>query len=53
MDALGACGRKTSELGQGQAAVFCSLAKPLLTQRRGARLRCGSMLYNSLYSEYT
>jgi len=35
MDALGACGRKASELGQGQAADFCSLAKPPLTQRRG------------------
>ena len=31
-----------SELGQGQAAAFCSLAKPPLTQRRGARLRGGS-----------
>ena len=39
MDALGACGRKASELGQGQAAAFCSLAKPPLTQRRGTRLR--------------
>jgi hypothetical protein len=42
MDALGACGRKASELGQGQAAAFCSLAKPPLTQRRGTRLRGGS-----------
>ena len=39
---LGGCGRGAPELGQGQAAAFCSLAKPPLTQRRGTRLRGGS-----------
>ena len=33
--------QKASELGQGQAAAFCRLAKPPLTQRRGVRLRGG------------
>jgi hypothetical protein len=42
LDALDAWGREASELCQGQAAAFCSLAKLPLTQRRGAKLLGGS-----------
>ena len=49
---LGGCGRGAPELGQGQAAVFCSLAKLPLTQRRGDTLgrgsKCGSIALTAM-----
>jgi len=44
------------ELGQGQAAVFCSLAKLPLTQRRGDTLgrgsKCGSIALTAMQTAF-